>query len=132
MNGLDTNVLVRYIVQDDPVQSKIATKWIEKNCTSDEPGCVNVVVVCELSWVLSRGYGYKRETIVSVIRGILSSPELSVEEDEAVWQALKAYESGASDFADCLIGILNKRAGAATTVTFDRKASRESCFELLK
>lgn len=132
MIGLDTNVLVRYIVQDDPAQSKTATKWVEKNCTSDDPGCVNVVVFCELSWVLSRGYGYNRETIASVLRGILSSPELKVEEEEAVWQALKMYELGACDFADCLIGILNKRAGALATITFDRRASKESCFELLK
>lgn len=132
MIGLDTNVLVRYIVQDDPVQSKSATRWIEKNCTADTPGCVNVIVLCELTWVLSRGYGYGRDTVTAVLRGVLSSPELQVEENEAVWQAVKMYEQGAADFADGLIGIMNKHAGASVTVTFDRKAAKESCFELLK
>lgn len=58
MTGLDTNVLVRYIVQDDPKQSKLATECIEQRCTSESPGFVNLVVLCELTWVLARGYGY--------------------------------------------------------------------------
>lgn len=132
MTGLDTNVLVRYLVQDDPKQSQLATTCIETRCTSDSPGCVNLVVLCELTWVLSRGYGYGRDAVASVLRGILSSPELFVEEDEAVWQALKLYEQSSAGFADCLIGIQNRRAGASVTVTFDRKASKDSNFELLK
>lgn len=132
MTGLDTNVLIRYIVQDDPKQARLATSCVETRCTPDSPGCVNHVVLCELSWVLTSGYGYGRDTIVAVLRGILSSPELLVEEDESVWQALKMYEQGAAGFADCLIGILNRRAGASVTVTFDRKAAKDSNFELLK
>lgn len=132
MIGLDTNVLVRYIVQDDPAQSKLATKFIEQQCTSESPGRVNIVVLCELTWVLTRGYGYDRPTVARVLRGILTSPELCVAEGEGVWQALKIYEQGAADFADCLIGILNRHVGASATVTFERKAAKQSCFELLK
>jgi len=70
--------------------------------------------------------------VAAVLRGILTSPELQVEDDEAVWQALKVYEQGGTGFADCLIGILNYRTGGGTTVTFDRKAAKASYFELLK
>lgn len=131
MTGLDTNVLLRYIVQDDVKQARQAGRYIEKNCTSQSPGRVNAIVLCELSWVLRRGYKYDRQIIASVIRRILSSPELSVEEDEAVWQALYVYEKGDAGFADCLLGIINHRAGASPTVTFDQKAAKESFFELL-
>ena len=130
--GVDTNVLARYIVQDDPKQSKAATRFIESKCTAETPGRINVIVLSELTWVLSRGYGYDRETVASVLRGMLSSPELFIEEDEAVWQALQVYERGGAGFADCLLGILNHRKGAAPTVTFDQKAAKESFFELLK
>jgi len=131
MIGLDTNVLVRYIVQDHPKQSRLATRAIEKECTSESPGRVNTVVLCELSWVLARGYGYDRQMVSLVLRRILSSPELFVEEDEAVWQALRLYENGNAGFADYLLGLLNKRAGASPTLTFDKKAGKESFFELL-
>jgi len=131
MIGLDTNVLVRYIVQDDPKQARLATRYVETHCTAKSPGRINVIVLCELAWVLGRGYGYDRKMVSAVIRRILSSPELVMEEDEAVWQALKIYERGVADFADYLLGLLNHRAGASPTVTFDRKAAKESFFELL-
>jgi predicted nucleic-acid-binding protein len=132
VTGIDTNVLARYIVQDDPKQSKVASLWIEEHCTPDSPGFVNSVVLCELTWVLERGYGYGRETVVAVLSGILSSPELRVEDDEAAWQALKLYDKDAADFSDCLIGLTNRRTGSASTVTFDRKAAKQDFFELLK
>ncbi len=84
----------------------------------------------ELIWVLARGYGYNRQLVGLVIRRILSSPELLVEEDEAVWQALKVYEQGTAGFPDYLMGLLNHRAGASPTLTFDRKSAKESFFEL--
>ena len=78
MIGLDTNVLIRYIVRDDDEQAKAATLLIESRCTAEEPGLVSPVVLCELSWVLSRGYGYGREVVAGVIRRILSVQELRV------------------------------------------------------
>ncbi len=131
MTGLDTNVLVRYIVQDDAKQAQLATRYIEKNCTPENPGRINVVVLCELVWVLSRGYKYERQSVAAVLREMLAAPELSMEQDEAVWQALRLYERGTAGFADYLIGILNHRAGASPTITFDKKAAQESFFELL-
>ncbi len=60
MTGIDTNVLVRYIVQDDPAQSALATTFIEKNCTAKKPGFINLIVLCELTWVLKRAYRAER------------------------------------------------------------------------
>lgn len=131
MIGIDTNVLVRYIVQDEPAQARLAEKCLEARCSSELPGRINVIVLCELAWVLARGYGCDRQTVASVVRRILTSPELSVEEDEAVWQALKQYEKGPADFPDYLLGLLNQRNGAFPTVTFDRRAAKEPFFELL-
>lgn len=63
MTGLDTNVLVRYIVQDDAKQARLATRHLESQCTPDSPGRINVIVLCELAWVLARGYGYDRQVV---------------------------------------------------------------------
>ncbi len=131
MTGLDTNVLLRYLLQDDPKQSPLATRFVDECCTPDNPGRVNVVVLCELVWVLSRGYHYDRQSIAKVLREMLAAPELSIEQDEAVWQTLRLYERGTAGFADYFIGILNHRAEASPTVTFDQKAAKESLFKLL-
>lgn len=132
MTGLDTNVLLRYLLQDDPKQSPVATRFMEKNCTSEHPGRISIIVLCELVWVLSRGYKYDRQSIAKVIREMLAAPELSIEQDEAVWQTLRLYEKGSAGFSDYLIGILNHRYGVSSTVTFDKKAATEPFFELLK
>ena len=79
MIGLDTNVLVRYIVQDDPAQSAAANTLIEAKCTVDAPGRVDAIVLCELAWVLESAYGYQKEVVVSVLKQLLSTAELSVE-----------------------------------------------------
>ncbi len=102
MIGLDTNVLVRYIVRDDEKQSQAATRLIESKCTVDAPGLVNLIVLCELAWVLTRGYGYGRDMVGRVIRRILSVQELKVENAELAWRAIRQFEQGKADFADYL------------------------------
>jgi predicted nucleic-acid-binding protein len=131
MIGLDTNVLIRYIVRDDEAQAVAATRLIESRCTADEPGFVNLVVLCEVSWVLSRGYKYDRATVAQVIRGILRAAELAVEQSESVWRALVAYEAGGADFADYLIGTQNRSFLAHPTYTFDRSAAKHPDFSLV-
>jgi predicted nucleic-acid-binding protein len=130
MIGLDTNVLLRYIVQDDQRQADRAAELIEK-CSKDDPGYVNHTVLCELVWVLKRGYRYTREVISRVIRQLLQSQELSIAESYMVWQALAKYISGNGDFADYLIGVSNKHAGCRTTMTFDVQAAKDEQFQLL-
>ena len=131
MIGLDTNILIRYIVQDDPKQAKRATELIESVCTADEPGFINLIVICEICWVLSNGYKYDKETVSAVVRNILTSAELAIEESETVWKALSAYEKGNAGLADYIIGIHNQTKHASTTYTFDRKAAKHTTLTLL-
>ena len=128
MTGLDTNVLARYIVQDDPEQAASAARLIEGRLTSRSPGYVSVLVLVELAWVLTAAYGYRRPVVASVIRQILRTAEFVVEDRETVWTALREFESGAADFADCLIGHRNHAQGCSITFTFDRKATAGRCF----
>lgn len=126
MIGLDTNVLVRYIVQDDPEQAARATELIESRCTRDQPGHIDTVVLCELVWVLERAYGYSRPTVSAVLRQLFSTAELNVAAPDAAWAALRAYEQDSADYADYLVGARNRSAGCGTTYTFDRRASRSA------
>lgn len=131
MIGLDTNVLIRYIVQDDPLQSAIATEWIETRCTPQVPGFICCVVLAEVVWVLQRGYGYDKNVILSVVKQILSTAELAVENADLVWSAVMDYENHGAGFADCLLGRINQHHGCAKTYTFDANAAKTPVFDLL-
>lgn len=132
MIALDTNVLVRYLVRDEPRQTRAATRLIESECTAATPGFVPLVALCELVWVLERGYGYRRAQVVDVVRGLLSADDVAIERSELAWQALNAFEEGKADFADYVLGFCARQAGAETTVTFDRRAGSSSLFRLLE
>jgi predicted nucleic-acid-binding protein len=132
MIGLDTNVLIRYIVRDDPRQTKAATRLIEMRCTPDDPGLVASIVMCEIVWVLDRAYGYDRATISAVLRRLLTVEELRVQESDLAWSALNLYEDGKADFADYLIGLTNQIQDAVTTFTMDEEAAQSSLFDLLR
>jgi predicted nucleic-acid-binding protein len=129
--GLDTNVLIRYIVRDDPGQARAATRLVESECTPENPGLINPVVLCELVWVLTRGYGYDRLTAARVIRRLLSVQELRVSGAESAWRALRRFEQGKADFADYLIGISNQEGKASVTYTFDRRAAESDLFRMV-
>ena len=131
MIGLDTNVLVRYLVQDDEAQSSIASKVID-GLSRDDPGFISSVVLAETSWVLATSYKLGREEIGEVIEALLRSHDLVFENTEAKYRALAIYRDGASvDFVDTLIAETAKLSGARKTVTFDRRAARESGMRLL-
>ena len=131
MIGVDTNVLVRYIVRDDPKQTAIATALIEKRCTLDSPGWINLIVICELAWVLQRVYNHPRGSIASVLETVLTSDELKVEAADTVWQALRKFRKGTADLADYLIGARNALHDAGPTFTFDKRAAIDPDFHLL-
>lgn len=124
MIGLDTNVLVRYFVEDDPVQTAKAIRLLKTQCTSISPGFVDRVALCELVWVLSSVHGYARSQIAEVITEMLATEELMLEDSELVQRALQVYSSSAVDFADILIGHVNLARGCEGTATFDRKAAK--------
>ncbi len=132
MKALDTNVLVRYLVQDDRKQSELASQFIEKNCTDGSPCFIGQIVLCELAWVLESNYDQSRGQIVSIIEQLLQVGQLEVMAPEVVWRALDDYKQSNADFPDHLLARVNESAGCESTVTFDRKASKQPAFELLK
>ena len=129
MIGIDTNVLVRYLVADDSAQARKSEKFIRQECSADNPGYINRIVLCELVWVLTDDYRYQRNQIGDVLEMLLRTEELSVESLNAAWAALRLYRQGNCDFADAFLGRTNIDAGCRATATFDRKAARLDIFE---
>lgn len=129
--GIDTNVLVRYIVQDHSSQSKKASRFLETNCTVDSPGHVALITLCEVVWVLHRAYKYPKAMIVDVLDKILSTAEFNVESPIVAREAFRMYKNGSADFSDYVIGKINKDAGAFKTATFDKRAGKSELFHLL-
>ena len=124
MIGIDTNVLVRYIAQDDAVQSRRATAFIEKECSVSAPGYVGLIVLIEVIWVSESCYGATRDEVAEILRRILSIKQLAIENTEMAWKALRLFESSNADFADCLIAQCANAAGCEKTVTFDKQAAK--------
>ena len=122
MIGLDTNVLVRYIAQDDKAQSARATALIEKECSASAPGYVGLVVLAEVVWVSESRYGATRQEVAEIVRRVLSIRQLVVQDAAIVWKALRVFEGGKADFADCLIERTAHGAGCTRTMTFDKRA----------
>jgi predicted nucleic-acid-binding protein len=129
--ALDTNVLARYVVADDPRQAAAARRLIESSCTTESPGVVSLVVLCELVWVLGQGYRYRRSQVALVLRRLLAAQDLAVERSELAWQALNLYEQGTADFSDYVIGLCGRQQKAAVTWTFDRRAATSPLFRLV-
>ena len=122
MIGLDTNVLVRYIAQDDKAQSARATALIEKECSASVPGYVGLVVLAEVVWVSESRYGATRQEVADLVRRVLSIRQLVVQDAEIAWKALRMFEGGKADFSDCLIERTAFGAGCTRTLTFDKRA----------
>ena len=131
MIGLDTNVLVRYLTQDDPKQSALATRFIEGRLSAENPGFVSTVTLCELVWVLAESYAADRKRVREIVEGLLATKQLVIERSELVWKSLRAWEGVPADFSDALIGQIAIAHGAQKTVTFDRTAVKLPGFELL-
>ncbi|HJT97025.1 MAG TPA: type II toxin-antitoxin system VapC family toxin [Rhodanobacteraceae bacterium] len=123
MIGIDTNVLLRYVVQDDARQASLANQFIETTLNDDEPGWIASIVLCELVWVLEDVYAYARSTIAETLERLLEIDRFRVEAPSLAWRALGEYRAGA-DFSDALIGFVNEREGCAYTATFDRGAGK--------
>jgi len=130
MIGLDTNILVRYLTQDDPIQSEKARDVIERRLTDENPGFVSIVAMAEIVWVLERAYELTRDEIVSAVERILQTDVLVVEDEQEVFTAMIALQKGQGVFADALIAALGARRGCSRTLTFARKALRLPGFEL--
>jgi predicted nucleic-acid-binding protein len=128
--GLDSNVLVRYLTQDDPVQSKKADQLVDKALQSGEALYLNHVVLCEVNWVLAKAYGYGVAELGDTLEKILSAAQFEFEDKNCLWQALAAFRASGADFADCVIGVKNTSAGCTATLTFDKRAGTLPQFSL--
>lgn len=124
MIGLDTNVLVRYLAQDDPRQSAAAVHLIEEVCSEAQPGFITAVALAELVWVLQECYHSAKAEIVAILERILRTRQLVVDEAETVWKAVRLFERGSADFADCLIERIGASHECEYTATFDKGAAK--------
>jgi predicted nucleic-acid-binding protein len=130
--GLDTNVVVRYLAQDDVRQAAIATRLIEGSLSADVRGFISIVTLAEIVWVMSSNYGASRASVAEIVEGLLTAPQLMMERADVLWRALKAYRDSKADFSDAMIVELGSDAGCSKTVTFDRKAGAHPGFEALR
>ena len=131
MIGLDTNILVRYVAQDDAKLAPRATRLIE-SLTAEAPGYVSQVALVELVWVLTGCYDSSREEVAAVLDTLLRAKELVVADAAAAWKALRLFKAGKADFADCLLERCGALAGCSHTATFDRDAAKHCGMKLVE
>ena len=124
MIGLDTNVLLRYLVQDDPAQSRRAAEVIERRLTREFPGFVSLVCILEIVWVLGSLYKRSRGEIADHVEMILAADTLEVQNEQEVYQAVIALRKGSGTFEDAVIGALGAWRGCSATLTFDQNAAK--------
>jgi predicted nucleic-acid-binding protein len=122
MLGLDTNVLVRYLVRDDPSQYEKARRLITRELKRGEPVLVSLLVLLETEWVLRSRYELDKAERLMAISALLDSADLAFEDEACVEQAVYSWKESRADFADCLIEARHRRLGCSATATFDAKA----------
>lgn len=127
MIGLDTNILLRAVLNDDVVQTRLAVALLSR-LTADEPGLINDVTLAEFVWTLGRIADYSHEEVALVLRSLLSSPSYQFLDRRIVSKALARFETEKIGFADALIGETNRAAGCPTTFTFDGAAAKTDLF----
>jgi len=130
--GLDTNVIVRYLAQDDARQAAAATRLFEGSLSAEERGFISIVTLAEVVWVMSSNYRANRAAIADIVEGLLTAPQLMLERADVLWRALKAYRDSKADFSDAVIVELGSDAGCSETVTFDRQAAAHPGFAALR
>lgn len=131
MLGIDTNVLVRFLVQDDEAQFERACRLIEREVAAGRPVFVGLLVVLETEWVLRSCYGLGKSEIVATLSALLDANDVCLEDEATLEQALFAWKDGGADFADCLIGARNRRLGCTATASFDHRAAKLPGFATL-
>lgn len=124
MLGLDTNVLVRFLVRDDEEQFERAQRLIKKELQQKEPVLISLLVLMETEWVLRSRYELTKTDILGVFSSLLEAAELEFEDEATVEEAIFVWRDSAAQFADCLINARHRRLGCAATATFDLKAAK--------
>ena len=124
MIALDTNLLLRYLAQDDPTQSPRATEIIERRLTEQDPGFISLVSILEVAWVLKSLFKRSRREIANDIEMLLAADTLEIQNEQEVYSAVVALRSGSGTFEDALIGSLGVWRGCSATLTFDEDAAK--------
>ena len=132
MIGIDSNILLRYVVRDDPVWTPAAIRFIDESCSAENPAYINPLVLAETVWVLRRRPDFNREKLAQYVQGLLDSDSMIIGERDAVERALAAFSEGPAGFADYLIVELNTAAKAVPTYTIDYDATRKDAFVALE
>ena len=122
MLGVDTNVLVRFLVRDHEVQFERARRLIKREIGAGEAVLISLLVLLETEWVLRSRYGVQKAQIIGAISGLLDATELELEDEPAIEEALYVWKDSAAEFADCLIAAHHRRLGCRATATFDIRA----------
>ncbi len=130
MTGLDTNVLVRYIVRDDLAQAERADSALNE-CTAEEPGYITIVSLAEMVWVLRSYYRMPKTALITCIERLFNAENLVMEGAQAIRQALDRFARAKCDLTDCIIERSGHLAGCPHTVTFDENAAKTSGMKLL-
>jgi predicted nucleic-acid-binding protein len=128
MIGIDTNVLVRYLVRDDPTQFERARRLIHGEVERGEPVFVSLLVLLEMEWVLRSQYAIAKPDVVATLASLLDTAELAFEDEPSIEQAIYSWKDSSAEFADCLIDARNRRLGCRSTATFDRTALKLAGF----
>lgn len=131
MKGLDTNVLARYLTEDDPVQARRAAAWIATTVARGERCYISPVVLCELCWVLRAAYRVSKSDLLLALDRILATSQFVVGDKDVVRAAVAAYRAGQAEFADYFIGLAHHDAGCDRTATFDRRLRGDATFQVL-
>jgi predicted nucleic-acid-binding protein len=131
MIAVDTNILVRYLVGDDPPQAKIAAKIIETAADRRDPLFVTLPVICEVVWVLGANYKQSRSSIAGGLQALVDSAAFEFEQAKCVAESVGSYRGGRADFADYLIGALAHQHGCDLVLTFDQSLRGAAGFKVL-
>jgi len=131
MLGIDTNVLVRFLVRDDEAQFEKANRLIKREVGAKEDVFVSLLVLLETEWVLRSRYNLQKTEIIEAISGLLDAAEVRLEDEPAIEETLFIWKDSPADFADCLIGAHNRRLGCRATANFDAKAVKLPAFVVL-
>jgi predicted nucleic-acid-binding protein len=129
MIGVDTNVILRYLLQDDPTQTRQVNRIFERQLSESKPGFINLATVLEVVWVLRSLLKQTPDQIATQIENLLTSDSLEVQNEQQVFEAAFALKRGTGEFEDALIGALNSWSGCSHTLTFDRGAAKLPYFK---
>lgn len=131
MIGLDTNVLLRYVVEDDKKQSAQVVRAFEKAVGEGDTFFISDIVVCEMVWVLGSAYKLSKDEILEVLAAVLEGDHFEFENHDRLLRAYRSYDQGNGDFADYVIGVLGQEVGCRITLTFDKSLRGDASFRLL-